>query len=871
VSSSLQQAIFDWVQTLPVWQQDLARRLAIDDTLGAQEREEVLRLVLDESPTSMPVPLQMEDLPSEEGSTAPVQLRALGDMQNINCLAPDQLLRFEAGLNVVYGDTGAGKSGHTRLLRRSCRSVKPGEVLRDVFNPGAASGRQTAKILTRVGEEDGELELDLEERPPQVLSSVSVFDAACAQVYVSEDNQIDFVPRPLVLFDRMVRAQGEMSALLSERSDALAQPSMQLEGFSPETEVGQLVADLSAAGAGERARTLAALTAPEHAELERLTAIEAELRSPGGVELEAAASRMASALEAACSALDDGLKTVADDVLHEAQTIRESREQTIAAQRELARDALADAPVPGTGERSWKLLWEAARGFATSNGVRFPDVSDGARCGLCQQELDEHARRRFVDFEQFVSNDLEEGLRGLRERASSLLQSAPDPRTLWAQVDASLAGIEDEDIATATATALSAYTHRRAALCAWLAEDEPDVGLDDPPAPPPRMAAFTDAIAAQRKSAAFHAELRDECRQRELIARLAELRDRTLLAERLPAVLERVEQLCRRERIANARRDMDSQRISMTQRKLGMQVITSDLREALAQELSRLTPQPPPVTVAGSVRKGQIVVRVKLAADRAGHGVAQVLSDGEQRALSMAFFLAELAVGTNRSAIVLDDPITSLDQTRREYVARRLVRESRERQVIVFTHDLAFLMLLQAEAHYEQVGCHGQTLVRAAGKVGIARDGMPFEGLSPQRRLRELRDRLAQLGKRHREEEPAYAEEAESWCVQLRQAWEQTIEVIVLNGVVARFRPTIEPKRLGNVRIDDEVKERVERAMERTSPWAHYRSPALGLPAPTPETMEVMASELVELHDLLDPNKPRLRSVPEVNEQPDVA
>jgi len=37
---------------------------------------------------------------------------------------------------------------------------------------------------------------------------------------------------------------------------------------------------------------------------------------------------------------------------------------------------------------------------------------------------------------------------------------------------------------------------------------------------------------------------------------------------------------------------------------------------------------------------------------------------------------------------VLDDPVASLDQARREYVARRLVGESRDRQVIVFTHDL---------------------------------------------------------------------------------------------------------------------------------------------------------------------------------------
>jgi ABC-type uncharacterized transport system ATPase subunit len=158
-----------------------------------------------------------------------------------------------------------------------------------------------------------------------------------------------------------------------------------------------------------------------------------------------------------------------------------------------------------------------------------------------------------------------------------------------------------------------------------------------------------------------------------------------------------------------------------------MQGITGDLRAALANELSQLTPYSLRVTVAGSVRKGQIVVRVKLDAKHCPDGVAQVLSDGEQRVLSMAFFLAELAVSTNRSAIVLDDPATSLDQVRCEYLAQRLAGESRERQVIVFTNDLAFLRLLQSHARSEGVSCHGQTLLRAGEEVGIVNGEMESE------------------------------------------------------------------------------------------------------------------------------------------------
>lgn len=495
-------------------------------------------------------------------------------------------------------------------------------------------------------------------------------------------------------------------------------------------------------------------------------------------------------------------------------------------------------------------MWEAARKFAASRGTEFPDASEDARCELCQQTLDDDARRRMSAFERYVTDDLEAGLNTLRERAQALIGVAPEANALRDQVDAWLTAIDDDALTAAASATVDAYATRRAALVAILSGETPPT-----PTPTPTLDVLDAVIERQTQAAAGHAALRDEVKRRELLARLAELRDRARLGEHLGVVLRHIDNRRRDARINVALRELDTQKISLTQRKLGAQVITEKLREALAAELAALTPDPPRVTISGSSRKGQTVIRLELDADRCSHSVMQVLSDGEQRALSTAFFLAELRVGANRSAIVLDDPVTSLDQTRREYVARRLVREARSRQVIVFTHDLAFLLLLQEQARLDDVPCHGQTLLRAGGRIGLARNELPFEGLTPQKRLRELRGQLDGLAKLHRAGHLGYPGEAERWCVQLRQTWEQTIEEIVLGGVVRRFIPSIEPKRLRDIIVDQDIKDRVARAMERTSPWAHFRAPSLALPARTPEQLTEMASELAELHAVLDPNK----------------
>ena len=64
--------------------------------------------------------------------------------------------------------------------------------------------------------------------------------------------------------------------------------------------------------------------------------------------------------------------------------------------------------------------------------------------------------------------------------------------------------------------------------------------------------------------------------------------------------------------------------------------------------------------------------------------------------------MAELATTENKSGIVFDDPVSSLDNMHREAVAKRLVAEAATRQVIVFTYDLAFLFELNRAAEDAQ-------------------------------------------------------------------------------------------------------------------------------------------------------------------------
>lgn len=66
-----------------------------------------------------------------------------------------------------------------------------------------------------------------------------------------------------------------------------------------------------------------------------------------------------------------------------------------------------------------------------------------------------------------------------------------------------------------------------------------------------------------------------------------------------------------------------------------------------------------------------------------------VLSEGEQKAVALALFIAEIRLQNNKNPIILDDPVNSLDHKIAGKFAERLL--SLDNQVILFNHNRLFL------------------------------------------------------------------------------------------------------------------------------------------------------------------------------------
>jgi ABC-type dipeptide/oligopeptide/nickel transport system ATPase subunit len=842
----LQKRIFNWSETLPDWQRGLLRLLC-DGPLDEEERARVLAVLRgDPGPPELP-PLQLTDLPADEGAYGTVELRGIRNLQNVNSLAGDQALEFGPGLNVVFGENGAGKSGYGRLARRVCRAAEPGEVLHDVFDPGKAEAPQTAEFAIAVDGEEQVLEVDLAGEAPRILSAITAFDAGCAEFCISRSNTIEHTPRPLRLLKEMVEAQGELAEELAEQIDELRDALPEL----PELDDPAAAALLARVEAGEAAKAeveaFARLSEDELAELRELEKAEATIASDRSRELEAEARKRVAAVERLAAQLEDAWTRLDDEALEEIAELRTRLARASAAVDQVAAEAFADQPQPGTGGEAWREMWEAARRFVEAGEGAFPDEGDDATCPLCQQDLEAAGRERMRRFEAFVSGNLREQVRLVDAALTEHLEALPDLGEIahTAEVAVAAAGEHLQEPADAAVAALA----DRLAIVTGRREPTLDRGLALKP--------LRDYVAVQVAEAEGFAVLRNKKDRARIEARLRELRARQTVAamrEDVLAQLESLEAIAVRER---ARQALSTQAISHRIRELSRLAITDRLKEALEQEIGELDPITDRVELKASASKGKPAVQFKLRSE-GREKVGKVLSTGEQTALATAFFLAELRVSDERSAILLDDPVSSLDHQRREHVATRLVEEAARRQVVVLTHDLVFVYYLQEKAAELGVELHGQALERAFHSVGVVATDLPWEVRSPMERAKALRHELkSRLIPLYKGNDPLYEAEAQRWRLELRKGYERMIEVYVLGGTIERQARNIRIRNLHKVRWSAELAREIDAAVKELSGGAHQEPLGRQSPALTPKKLEALLEKFAALCAKTKPVKAR--------------
>ncbi|MBU4338362.1 AAA family ATPase [Patescibacteria group bacterium] len=116
------------------------------------------------------------------------------------------------------------------------------------------------------------------------------------------------------------------------------------------------------------------------------------------------------------------------------------------------------------------------------------------------------------------------------------------------------------------------------------------------------------------------------------------------------------------------------------------ELLTGSIRKSFEDELKALGKDIEVSLEKTGAGKGSVRTKLKIL----GNDVRDILSDGEQKAVSLALFLAETESQNNKRPIVFDDPVTSVDHEVADFLAQKLLCLSLDRQIIIFTHNKLF-------------------------------------------------------------------------------------------------------------------------------------------------------------------------------------
>ncbi|MGL6162421.1 AAA family ATPase [Microbulbifer sp.] len=847
---SILQEILVWTQGLPAWKSDAVARLLAKQTLTAQDQDDLFALLklahgIPDPKGRQPKPLTADQIPAAVEVTTHTELLAMKNMRHVNAIAENQRLPFStSGMTVIYGDNGSGKSGYSRVFKRACRARDQTEAIHpNAHLPAGKAGVPEAVFEISVDGVVKDVQWTQGKAAPAELSSFTVFDTRCARAYLDSEDDFSYVPYGLDVFEGLAKVCKQLKTMIEAEH---AQSAVDLSAFVPlqgDTSVGKLIASLSAKTAKTQIDALANLTPEElaqHVELDK--SLKENNPKEKAAQLRLRARRVAAI---AVNATDKGA-LVGQLVVTKLRSLADSYRTAQAAAALAAKEFKeGENLLPGTGGEVWRELFDAARKFAVESHPDkvFPDLGADTPCPLCQQPLAEGAAR-LQRFEAFIQQEAEKTSQARRVALFAEYKPFIAQNLTLNLDDVTYGEIEalDSQLAADTKAFELLLTARQEAIKAAVLSHQWEGVAQALVNPAARLQALADKLNAEAETLE---KASDEKARAALQKQFTELDARVRLRQVRDAVVTTVGKLSHQAKLTQCLSAVRTNGISRKASDMAEKVVSKELAEALNREFKSLGVGTLSVSLQSRADRGKALHKLKLELPQS-RSPGDILSEGEQRAVAIGSFLAEVGLSGGKGGIVFDDPVSSLDHRRRERVAKRLATEAAYRQVFVFTHDIYFLCLLAEEARYAGVEISTQSLKRRAEGFGVADPELPFEGKNASKRIGALKAQQQSIAKLYKNgEEQEHRKKTVDAYFQLRMAWERAVEEVLLRQVILRFRKGVETQRLAGVVVDDEDYAQVNAGMARCSNYAHDKALMGGVAVPDPDELlaDIMALE----------------------------
>lgn len=828
--------IIDWVKNKPSFWQVAIDRLIRNNELtntDISELKEICKVdfVLSDFVFDAVDFDDLREFADNLASDDDIILSKITNIDNINALSKSSELEFApSGLTIVYGDNGSGKSSYVSILKHSCntRGLKP-RINANLYDPTSAGNDKKADVeYTFDGINFTTVNLINETVSENTLKKIDVFDTFSANHYIEGEDEIAFIPQGLSIVEKLAETVKNVEVQLSIE---LSNPSMRKFDYElleiPEGTTAKLFLDnLNADSTLDELRAESIWNATKNARIEAIEKEIDKLKATDPKKSLKSNEEKTKRFEILINKFQNLENNLTGQALNNLKEILNNFCVAKEALRESSNTAFSDLPIQGVGNNTWKILWESARRFynESTQTESFPNVSDNSSCPLCLQDLEEQARERFTKFEDFVKNDIQKTFDEAKEKYDLAIENLnrldfnfEEQTPISLEINELIENYSEKQVEYLTV--LSQQKEYLVGLLNSMKTIENINTIEVDNTPKTLIQDLKNSLSEINEKLKVQS-IDDDLKP--LLKELNQLNGEKKIYEHKPKLAR---EIYRQKKVALLNQCIskcNTRTITTLSNELTTRYVNQNLKQNFKKELKKLGFKNIKIETETKGQRGKQYHYLRLDENNSNNvALKDILSEGEHRCISLATFLSELSISEHKSAIVFDDPVSSLDHKWRNKISKRITEEALERQVIVFTHDITFLLMIQE--HSESLNCDLviKSLTRKPMETGIVATNPPWDALSVGKRIGILKNEHQQLDKIERTEtEEVYKERAKNLYGKLRETWERFIEEVFLNGAIQRFGRAVQTQRLSKIidLTDDDYK-LVDANMSRCSTY----------------------------------------------------
>ena len=676
--------LWEWAESNGEWSKLLIEKIiSTESNLLPADRNQVFNYFLQSINLHTGLPALTTTKPEYVPTDKIIELETLSDITGVNKLAKNQTLKFSNNITVIYGENGTGKTGYGRILKSLGFSYDPNNTVHPniygVVEAKTAIINFKSNGITQTFNWTGD-------NKNSELQNISVFNNNCVQISLS-DRQLIVSPIGFHLFNIVSSELNELTQLLNAKIALHPISITWADNLNLGTPQQIFVSSLSATSTEQKLLELSSITPTQEQELidkqTELSQLNKALLETEIQNLNSSFTELGSIITKIQTSQTNFTSLDWQKLIDLNKSVTALESQTKTGIKEIAEsNGIEFYETP-----QFQSFIKAAEDYIkVINKPEYPNEEES--CIYCLQPLENEAKNLLLSYRTLLNDKTQENLSVLKQQKTNLINQVLKIETnlLFHQ---STFGIDEKQKAIQPTEILEYNTTLEALKSTFIADKVVDGSIFS--------FDYVKYIKfLTNKKTAINTVLEQKklllsnlaTKETELKNKITELKDRKFLSTKVIEIKGIISNLKIVKALQSKSNSFSTNAISRKTTDAREQLVEQNFNDLFQAELKLFKKSDLKIELNFGTDKGKSKIWHRL---NSSYTLADILSEGEQKAISLAEFLTELQLDNIKAPVIFDDPVNSLDHRIIDEVGKRFIELSKQRQVIIFTHSILLL------------------------------------------------------------------------------------------------------------------------------------------------------------------------------------